>query len=204
MKDNLGITKENENSQIINLTKLYYHPFQKIEIDDSTFTTNSGIKLMVSTYNHLFSLNYKNSLDIYSQNLNDGSNKKIIIGDCNDIYMNNTMAYYYCTGNLSDIEIGHSKIISYDQCKKEKEVGNIVIVNEDSQRLISISPDFVNIKEKKDISITLTYSKIFENNPSKIYLVNKNTEKIANGKYIDISGINERNITFNINYDFIS
>ena len=118
--------------------------------------------------------------------------------------MNNTMAYYYCTGNLSDIEIGPSKIISYDQCKKEKEVGNIVIVNEDSQRLISISPDFVNIKEKKDISITLTYSKIFENNPSKIYLVNKNTEKIANGKYIDIIGINERNITFNINYDFIS
>ena len=79
---NYIITKENENSEIINLTEINYHPSLQIEIYEQTITQSSGIKLLVSTLNSFFINDYNNIIDIYSQNLTDGTNKRIIIENC--------------------------------------------------------------------------------------------------------------------------
>ena len=201
---NYIITKENENSEIINLTEINNHPSLQIEIYDQTITQSSGIKLLVSTLNSFFINDYNNIIDIYSQNLTDGTNKRIIIENCKNLERNSLSTFYNCTGNINENEIGSSKIISFNKCRKEEEIGKIVIFNDNSQKLISISPDFIDIKEKNDISIKLTFSQIFNIAPTKIALVNKITEKIANGKYIDNIKTNNNIIYFSLDYNFIS
>lgn len=201
---NYIITKENENSEIINLTEINNHPSLQIEIYDQTITQSSGIKLLVSTLNSFFINDYNNIIDIYSQNLTDGTNKRIIIENCKNLEKNSLSTFYNCTGNINENEIGSSKIISFNKCRKEEEIGKIVIFNDNSQKLISISPDFIDIKEKNDISIKLTFSQIFNIAPTKIALVNKITEKIANGKYIDNIKTNNNIIYFSLDYNFIS
>ncbi len=201
---NYIITKENENGEIINLTEINYHPSLQIEIYEQTITQSSGIKLLVSTLNSFFINDYNNIIDIYSKNLTDGTNKRIIIENCKNLGKNSLSIFYNCTGNLNENEIGSSKIISFNKCRKEEEIGKIVIFDDNSQKLISISPDFIDIKEKNDISIKLTFSQIFNIAPTKITLVNEITEKIVNGKYVDNIKIDNNIIYFSLDYNFIS
>ena len=193
--------KENDESinEII-LFSIDFYEKQTIEIHDSDITpSEEGIFITITTLNELFSKYYLQLLELYLKNITDGSIEGIDI-KCWYTLFDST---YNCSGNLTDKDKGHSKIVVVDQCKRQKELGDINIVDPDSQRLKSIDPNFININEKKDNIITLIYNKKFTDNPIKVAFVNKIDGTIANNKNIDITSVNENVITFTIDKNFI-
>ncbi len=108
-------------------------------------------------------------------------------------------------GNLTGESTGHISIIEIDKCQKEHDLGIINIVDFNSQRLISISPQIINIHETKNYIVTLTYNQNFSNDsiPIGLSLINKNNKKIEQNKVFDI-GVKDNIIIFDISSDFIS
>jgi hypothetical protein len=193
--------KENEESQNeIKLLKIDFYEKQTIEIYDTDITpSDQGIFFTIETLNQFFLQNYLYLLELFTKNITDGSIEGIEI-KCWYTLFDST---YNCSGNLTDRDKGHTKIVVVDQCKKQKELSDINIVDSNSQRLKSITPNFININEKKDNIITLNYNQNFDENPIKVAFVNKEDGTIANNKNIDISSVNGTVITFTVDKDFI-
>ena len=112
---------------------------------------------------------------------------------------------FTCTGDLSTFSEGEYILEYKDLCGNRNKVGDFYIRNKNYQRIISISPKYININEiEKAISVNLVYNNEFKDKPFKLSLIDKDTMiTIVNGIFENLN-INGKNINFELSPEFIS
>ena len=138
----------------------------------------------------------------YLRNLNDGSLKEIKI-ECNPA--NFITLEYTCTGDLSKVSEGNYIFEYEDYCGKSNQIKDIKILDLSTQRLISMSPSFINKDKSSNTLITLSYNNNFDtySKPKSVGLLDKNTKQIIDNGIFDVKDVVGKKVMFNIPYEFI-
>ena len=166
------------------------------------------IKLLTKENIFDVDLSYFESLQFKFRNIESGE-KNIIKLNCSlKIFIdgNSISKTVNCKADLTHYPAGPVFFEYSNQCKQTKDISKINILDFSSQMLSSISPNFINIQDKENVIITLTYTQNFTTalKPYKVALVDKKTDKIALNTILNIDGFNGKIVKFTLPENYIS
>ena len=168
----------------------------------------NGITILIEIHSsknvkNLNELYYKiiKNIQFYIKDFKDGGSKNLTV-NCPNQNIDNI---FTCKGDLSPYPLGKYILEYNDLCGSNKTVDDFYIRNKNYQRIISISPKYININEnKKAITVNLEYKNEFKEKPFKLSLINKDSmTTVINGIFENLN-INGKNVNFDIPPEVIS
>ncbi len=162
--------------------------------EDNRIKFENGILIKINT----LSGNKITEIDNYINNLvlnYNNKNEKINLKNCLKYNSN----IFICTNiNIPD---GNYEAYYENVCNINSQLGNIDISNNEEQKLLTITPNYININDENVSIVTLEYSKKFENDVYSILFVDAESGASNNFGIFKPNPTNGKILTFHIPHD---